>query len=67
MKGRRWKAPWALMWSERGSAGESDEALKLGITKVRLGWVSAKAECGRGRPGAKNGTRSEREMLSLSL
>ncbi len=43
-------------------AGEGDEARKLGITKARFVWVGAKAECGRGRTGAKNGARPEREM-----
>ena len=48
-------------------AGESDEALKPGITKARFVWVGVKAECGRGRSSAKNGARPEREMLPLSL
>ena len=33
-----------VAWKE--CAGESDEALKMGITEVRFVWVGAKAECG---------------------
>ena len=54
-----------MAWKE--CAGESDQALKMGITKSRLVWGGAKAECGRGRAGAKSGARPEREMLPLSL
>ena len=55
----------AVAWGE--CAGESDEALKLGITKAWFVWVGAKAECGRGRPAARNGARPKREVLPLSL
>jgi hypothetical protein len=54
-----------LVW--KVCAPESEEALNLGITRARIVWVGAKTESGRGRMGAKNGARPERETAHLSL
>ena len=66
-EGTRKEGPVGAVVAWKRCAGESDEALRPGITKARFVRVGEKAECGRGRPGAKNGARSEREMLPLSL
>jgi hypothetical protein len=67
LEGTRKEGPVGAVVAWKGCVGESYEALKLGITKAGFVWVVAKAECGQGRPGAKNGARPEGEMLSLSL
>ena len=67
LEGTRKEGPAGAVVVWKGCAGESDEALKPGITKVRFVWDGAKAKCRRERPGAKNGARPEREMLPLSL
>ena len=66
-EGTRKEGPVGAVVAWKRCAGESDEALKPGTTKARFVWVGAKAECGRGTPGAKNGARPEREVLPLSL
>ena len=67
LEGTRKEGPVGVVVAWKECAGESDQALKMGITKSRLVWGGAKAECGRGRAGAKSGARPEREMLPLSL
>ena len=67
LEGTRKEGPVGAVVVWKGCASECDEAPKLGTTKAWCVWVGARAECGRGRPGAKNGARPEREVLPLSL